>query len=85
MFDPMLKTQVVEEHRRDMLRQARRHQLRRQLLGHQRALYRRWLAAVADLMIASGGWLKRHFDTPQVQRDLPPDSVPAMEMSWKHL
>ncbi|MBL8146345.1 MAG: hypothetical protein JNL34_08165 [Anaerolineae bacterium] len=81
----MLGTQVVEQRRQDMLRQARRQQLRHALLGHRRALYRRWLANLADLMIASGGWLKRHFDASPAQRDLPADGTPAMEMGWKHL
>lgn len=83
MFDPMLTTQMTEQRTQDMLRQARRHQRQRELLGHPRAFYRRWLVALAGLMIASGGWLKRHFDAPQAQRDLPPGSVPAVEMGWK--
>lgn len=85
MFDPMLDTRVVEQHKQDLLRQARLHHIRRELLGHRRAFYQRWLAMMADLMISSGNRLKQQYDESQAQVNQPRTDTVAMDMGWEHL
>jgi hypothetical protein len=83
MFSPMLDARVVEQRKQEMLRQARLHSIRREMLGNRRALYRRWLAMVADLMITSGTHLKQRYDG--VQRNAPCPETPMMDVGWEHL
>ena len=85
MFDPMLDTRVVEQRKQDMLRQARLHHVRREMLGNRPALYRRWLAMMADLMITSGTHLKRRYDESQAQHNPPHGDAPVMDVGWEHL
>lgn len=60
MFSTMLHGEIGEQHKQDMLRQARTHHLRRIALGNHDSLYRRWLAATANLLIAAGTRIQRH-------------------------
>lgn len=85
MFEPMLDARVVEQRKQDMLREARLHHIRREMLGNRRALYRRWLALMADLMIASGTQLKQRYDESQTPRKLTRAETTVMDMGWDRL
>ena len=84
MFDPMLDARVVEQRKQDLLRQARLHHMRRELLTNRRLLHRRWMAMMADLMIASGTRLKARFGEKPASATHRPDTA-VMDMGWDRL
>jgi hypothetical protein len=84
MFDPMLDARVVEQRKQDMLRQARLHHIRREMLMNRGLIHRRWMALVADLMIASGTRLKARFEEKPAPAPRRPETVVA-DMGWERM
>ena len=85
MFDPMLDSRVVEQRKQDLLRQARLHHLRRELLGKPSLLHRRWLVLVADMLIQSGERLKHRCDQARAQAAAAHPDTAVMDMDWERL
>ena len=84
MDDPMLHGDIVAQRRQDMLRQARLHHIRRTALGNRDMLGRRWLAMVADLLIASGTQIKHRCERAAQARTAAVDT-PVMDVGWDRL
>jgi hypothetical protein len=77
MFDPMLHGELVEQRKQDMLRQARLQNLSRVALGDRDGLHLRWLALVADVLIAGGTELKRRC-TRTIRRPITIEDTPML-------
>ncbi len=85
MFEPMLDARIVAHRRKELLRQARLHQLSREALGDRQSLYQRWLTLLADVLISGGTRLKHRYEDARSRRAAPLEPVSLMDAGWDRL